>query len=159
MSSQLSAADVIEALDLQPLPQEGGRWAQTWLDSNGSGIYFLMTPDDFSAIHRLQSPELWHYYGGAPAEITLLTSGSPAEVQTHGMDLTAGQRPCVPVEPGVWMGAETTGDWTLVGTTMAPPYNDAGFELGQRQQLAADFPDAIDRLTRLTRPAPNGAPS
>ena len=156
-STELSATQVVDLLGLVPLPHEGGRWAQTWLDGHGSGIYFLMTPDDFSAMHRLASPELWHYYGGAPAEVTLLAPGSSADIRLLGMDLPAGERPCVAVEPGVWMGAETTGAWTLVGTTMAPPYNDAGFELGDRQQLLRDFPDAGQRLKRLTRPGQSGA--
>lgn len=162
-TSDMSAAQVVDLLGLVPLPHEGGRWAQTWLDGNGSGIYFLMTPDDFSAMHRLVSPELWHYYGGAPAEVTLLSqsSGLPVEsspaVRVLGMDLSAGQRPFLAVEPGVWMGAETTGAWTLVGTTMAPPYDDAGFELGDRQKLVSEFPDAVQRIERLTRPNPTGA--
>lgn len=156
-TSDLSATDVVDVLGLVPLPDEGGRWAQTWLDSNGSGIYFLMTPDEFSAMHRLASPELWHFYGGAPAELTLLAPDSSADTRRLGMDLNAGDRPCVAVEPGMWMGAETTGAWTLVGTTMAPPYEDAGFELGDRHELTAEFPDAAERIARLTRPSPHGA--
>ncbi len=68
-----------------------------------------------------------------------------------GDDLAAGERPCVTVPAGTWMGAETLGTWTLVGTTMAPPYTDEGFELGRIESLQASYPDAAEEISRLVR--------
>jgi predicted cupin superfamily sugar epimerase len=146
----LSDNEIIALLGLEPLPHEGGMWAQTWIDDQGTGIYFLMRPGDPSKLHRLSSPELWHYYMGAPARLLLLHRDGTIERRILGADLAAGQRPCVAVPPGTWMAAETTGARTLVGTTMAPPYSDAGFELGDRQRLLAEYPGAADAIVRLT---------
>ena len=68
-----------------------------------------------------------------------------------GDDLAAGQRPQVVVPAGVWQGSSTCGEWTLLGTTMTPPYTDEGFELGRRDELLADWPSAAGRIAELTR--------
>ena len=149
--------EIAELLGLEPLPHEGGRWTSTWRDEHGSAIYFLMVPGDFSAMHRLHATELWHHYAGAPAAMLLLgtgADGTAVERPTLGTDLAGDQRPFVPVPAGVWMGARTLGDWSLVGTTMAPPYTDEGFELGDRTALAAWFPTAAADLEAFTRTSP-----
>ena len=126
-------------------------WAQSFRDANSSAIYYLMTPGDFSALHRLSSPELWHHYCGAPVQMLLLKPSGLAEHPVLGPDLAAGQRPVVVVETGVWMAAETTGEWSLVGTTMAPPFDHQGFELADAGELICQYPDAITDIERLTR--------
>ena len=145
---------MIELLGLEPLPGEGGLWAQTWRDGHSTAIYFLLRPDDFSALHRLDSVELWHHYAGAPVEMLLLDPGGKVLRLRLGDDLAAGERPVVAVEAGTWMGAETAGDWSLVGTTMAPGYHEAGFEPGDRAELADAYPDAAADIARLTREVP-----
>jgi len=142
---------VIGLLGLEPLPGEGGQWAQTWRDEHSTAIYFLLRPDDFSALHRLDSVELWHHYAGAAVDMLLLEPGGSVRRPRLGADLTAGERPIVVVGAGTWMGAETAGDWSLVGTTMAPGYHEAGFELGDRTVLSAAYPEAAEDIARLTR--------
>ena len=148
----MRASDIIDLLDLEPLPDEGGYFAQTWRDPHSSAIYYLMRPGDFSAMHRVDSPELWHHYAGAAADMLLLHPGGTIATPTLGDDLAQGQRPCVAVPAGVWMGAATTGEWSLVGTTMAPPYTPEGFALGDPAELIARFPAAADAISRLVRP-------
>jgi predicted cupin superfamily sugar epimerase len=151
MSELLGADEVAALLGLVPLPDEGGRWAQTVLDGDSSAIHYLLSDGDFSAMHRLDGPEVYHHYAGAPAVLLLLfADGSAAEV-VLGDDLAAGQRPQVVVPAGVWQGSSTSGAWTLLGTTMSPPYSDAGFTLGRREDLLADWPAAAERITELTR--------
>ena len=151
MSGPLGADEVAELLGLVTLPGEGGRWAQTLLDGDSSAIHYLLTDGDFSAMHRLAGPEVYHHYAGAPAALLLLfPDGSAAEV-LMGDYLVAGQRPQVVVPAGVWQGSSTCGEWTLLGTTMAPPYADEGFELGRRDDLVADWPSAAERIAELTR--------
>ena len=110
-----------------------------------------MQPGDFAALHRLDGPELWHHYAGAPVEMLLLEPGDSARLVLLGDDLAAGERPFVAVPAGVWMGAGTTGDWSLVGTTMAPPYREEGFELGQAEELTARYPSAAAHIARYVR--------
>lgn len=150
-AAELEPATIIELLELEPLPEEGGRWKLAWIDERCGAIYYLMQPGDFSAMHRLTGPELWHFYAGSPVEMVLLDPDGSVRRPTLGPDLVAGERPLQPVATGVWMGASTTGAWTLVGTTMAPPYDPAGFELGDRDELVAAYPAAADAIVALTR--------
>lgn len=147
----MDASEVIASLGLEPLEHEGGMWAQVWIDAMSTAIYFLIRPGDFSAMHRLDGTEIWHHYAGAPAEMLLLQRDGTVARPILGDDLAAGQRPCVVVPAGDWMGAETLGEWTLAGTTMAPPYHEEGFELGDRRHLSSRYPDAVADIARLTR--------
>ncbi len=150
----MNAGDVIALLGLEPLPEEGGMWTRIWLDDHASAIYFLMQPGDFSAMHRLDAPEIWHHYLGAPAAMLLLHPDGSVDRPVLGKDLEGGQRPCVTVPAGVWMGASTLGEWSLVGATMAPAWNPDRFELGDRHLLTDRYPEAEARIAELTRSHP-----
>ena len=126
-------------------------WAQSYLDEHVSAIYFLLQPDDFSALHRLAGTELWHFYGGAAAQLLLLQADGSVAQPILGTELAAGQRPLVAVPAGTWMAAKTTGAWTLLGTTMAPPFDEAGFELGEAAKLSQQYPAVTDLIARHTR--------
>ncbi|CAN5507691.1 cupin domain-containing protein [soil metagenome] len=148
----MDADDVATLLDLQPLPDEGGRWAQTWLDERSSAIYFLLSPGDHSALHRLPHVEIYHHYAGAPAELALLHPDGSWQTTVLGCDLRAGQRPTAVVRPGTWQGSRTLGSWSLLGTTMAPPFTFQSLEVGDPVVLRAAYPSAaqvIDRLSPL----------
>ncbi|MEL6982579.1 MAG: cupin domain-containing protein [Actinomycetota bacterium] len=147
-----TAADIIERLGLQPLPMEGGQWAVSWRNEHVSAIHFLLQPGDFSALHALAATELWHHHDGAPVQMVLLGPGGSVERPVLGSDLAAGHRPMVGVEPGVWMGASTLGEWSLLSTSVTPPYEDHHFTLGGRDQLLASHPDAAADIEALTRP-------
>ena len=147
----MSGPDVAELLDLKPMPAEGGMWAQTWRDANGTAIYFLLQPDDFSALHRLEGPELWHHYAGDAVDMVLLHPDGTVERPVLGDHLERGERPFVAVPTGVWMGAATAREWSLVGTTMSPPFAAEQFELGDREDLIRSFPAAAADVVRLTR--------
>lgn len=147
----MNADRVMEILGLEPLPVEGGMWAQTWRDEHSSAIYFLLRPGDFSALHRVEGPEMWHYYAGAAAEMLLLHEDGGAERPRLGRDLEEGERPFVAVPGRVWMAAATTGDWTLAGTTMAPPFRVEEMEMGRASALAERYPSVAEHIRRLTR--------
>ena len=147
----MTGSEVAGLLGLSPMPVEGGMWAQTWKDDHGTGIYYLLQPGDFSAMHRLEGTELWHHYAGDPVRMLLLEPEGGVVHPVLGDGLAGGQRPCVVVQPGVWMGARTTGAWSLVGTTMAPPYSKEGFELGRADELVARYPAAAAHISRYVR--------
>ena len=150
----MNAEEVIELLGLEPMEIEGGMWAQTWRDERSSAIYFLMGPGDFSALHRLSGPELWHHYAGAAVEMLLLGPDGLVSRPVLGDDLACGQRPIVAVPAGVWMAAGTTGEWSLTGTTMAPAFEPDFFELGNADKLAEAYPEAAADIARFTGSEP-----
>ena len=127
-------AEIVETLGLEPHP-EGGRFAETWRASApdgeraaGTAIYFLLLADETSHWHRVDAAEIWHHYAGAP--LLLRTAQDDAIVErVLGVDLGAGQRPQLVVEPGAWQSAASTGEWTLVGCTVSPGFEFSGFEL------------------------------
>ena len=83
----MTGPEVAALLGLEPLPHEGGMWAQTWIDDLSTAIYFLMQPGDFSAMHRLDGPEIWHHYAGDPVRLVLLHDDGMVTRPTLGDDL------------------------------------------------------------------------
>lgn len=138
-------------LGLEPLPDEGGLFRRTHIDAHSSAIYYLLLAPEFSALHRLDATETYHWYAGAPLRLLLLTPGGAADERLLGPDVAAGQRPQIVVPAGTWQGSSPAGEWSLVGTTVAPPFDWAHFELGDRARLSASHPTSADRITELTR--------
>jgi predicted cupin superfamily sugar epimerase len=130
-----SAIDIIRALGLKPHP-EGGHFLETHRDMRLNGraastaIYYLLARGERSHWHRVDATEVWHYYAGSPLRLEIAQSNDGSvEHVTLGADLTAGERPQVVVPAHAWQAAESLGDWTLVGCTVAPGFEFAGFEL------------------------------
>lgn len=126
----MTADQIIVLLGLQPHP-EGGHYAETWRAAAkpgeraaGTAIYFLLKAGERSHWHRVDAAEIWHWYAGAP-----LTLEIDRESVVLGPDLTAGQRPQIIVPPHRWQAASSRGDWTLVGCTVSPAFEFAGFEM------------------------------
>ena len=142
-------------LGLRPLPDEGGLYRQTFADAHSSAIYFLLLAPDFSALHRLAATETYHWYAGSPLRLLLLhgdgEDGGRVEEPTLGPGFDAGERPQIVVPAGTWQGSSPAGAWSLVGTTMAPPFAWSGFRLGERAELLDRWPSARARITALTR--------
>ncbi len=147
----LTADEVIDLLDLAPLPREGGWFRRTHVDGHSAAILFLVTPEAFSAMHVLTVTEVWHFHAGAPASMLLLDPDGGVHEPVLGTDLRAGEQPQVVVPAGVHQGASTTGAWSLVGTTTAPPFDDGCFSLDVAAQLRAGWPSAAERIGELTR--------
>lgn len=142
---------VAALLGLEPLPDEGGLFRRTHIDPHSSAIYFLLIAPDFSAMHRLTATETYHWYAGAPLRLLLLGEDGRAAEMVLGPHLAAGQRPQFVVPAGTWQGSSSAGEWSLVGTTTAPPFDWEGFELGERAALVDRYPEAADRIAGLTR--------
>ena len=130
----LTADEIIAQLDLAPHP-EGGFYRQTWIAENagrahGTCIYFLLKAGQASHWHAVDAVEIWHHYAGAPLVLSLAPSlDGPAVDHMLGPDLAKGQVPQIIVPEGHWQMAATTGDWTLVGCTVSPGFQFAGFTL------------------------------
>lgn len=151
MSSRTEGIRIARLLRLERLPGEGGLFRRTYIDAYCSVIYFMLIAPDFSALHTLDGVETYHWYAGAPLRLLLLHPGGRVEQPILGPDLTAGARPQLIVPAGVWQGSSPLGAWTLVGTTMAPPFAWSGFRLGRRADLIASWPQATPQISALIR--------
>jgi uncharacterized protein len=137
MAELPSAGDVIARLGLQPHP-EGGHYRETFrdsrLDANGrslsTAIYFLLARAERSHWHRIDAVEIWHYYAGQALNLQIADDSGQRSVRL-GPDLAAGEVPQAVVPVKAWQAAESTGDWTLVGCTVAPGFDFAKFELAE----------------------------
>jgi hypothetical protein len=116
----MDADAVIAALDLVPHP-EGGLYRQTWADPASTAIYFLLRKGAGSAWHHVHGrAEIWHFYAGAPVELTISERSPESETARTtqlGADLEAAERPQAVVPAGFWQCARTLGEWSLVGCT------------------------------------------
>jgi uncharacterized protein len=134
-TSKLSAADVIRLLDLKPHP-EGGHFRETFRDTRGvdgsraasTAIYFLLARGERSHWHRVDAAEVWHWHAGAPLMLDIASDERRERIML-GNDLAAGQRPQGVVPAHAWQAAQSLGDWTLVGCTVAPGFEFGAFEL------------------------------
>lgn len=132
-----SAAEMIRALDLKPHP-EGGHYRETFRDPRlidgrtaSTAILFLLARGERSHWHRIDAVEIWHYYTGAPLKLALV-DGAKEEVVRLGADITGGEVPQVMVPARAWQAAESLGDWTLCGCTVAPGFSFEGLELAPK---------------------------
>ena len=133
----MTADECIRLLDLQPHP-EGGFYRETWRSPpvagerpSGTAIYYLLQPDRGSHWHRVDATEIWHYYAGAPLELSLSRDGVHTATAVLGPDLTRGARPQIVVDAEVWQSARTLGEFTLVGCTVSPGFDFSGFVMAE----------------------------
>jgi hypothetical protein len=166
----MTAEEVKQLLHLRPLPVEGGFFRETyrsrWMVSAeylpdgvrgsrsiGTAIYYMVTPEGFSGLHRLPGTEVFHFYLGDPVEmLQLLPDGSSRSI-VLGDDLLGGQQPQVVVRGQVWQGCRLApgGKWALMGTTMSPGFDYGDYEQGERETLIALYPAAAEKIKEYTR--------
>jgi hypothetical protein len=174
----VTAQQLIDLLRLERLPVEGVLFRQTYCSSDllpvsalppryhaiayasdkpaATAIYALFTddPDCFSALHKLPTDEVWHFYLGDPIELLLLYEDGRSEHIVMGRELLHGQQVQVVVPQGVWMGAHLLpgGRYALIGNTMAPGFTSEDFVGAERQPLLERYPQEASLIRRLTRP-------
>lgn len=165
------AQDIARRLGLEPHP-EGGFYRETYASelqvagrelgvvgekrALATAIYYLLTPDTFSEMHRLDADEVWHHYQGDPVEqLQLRDDGEDrGGVVLLGQDLEAGERPQLLVPRAVWQGSRVLPGrhgYALCGTTMAPAFSFDGYEAGKRADLTARFLEHRELIAALTR--------
>lgn len=163
----LKADDVITMLHLQPHPRERGYYVETYRSSESIGqaeiplryqgsrsfstaIYFLLKAGGFSEIHRLQSDEIFHFYLGSTVELLALDSNGKGRLIRLGNNINNGEVPQHVIPRGCWQGMRCTGDFALLGCTVAPGFEYTDYESAERQALINVYPDWTDWIRRLT---------
>ena len=170
------AARLIELFKMQPIPGEGCWFAQTYRSAEtikagalparyagvdhptGTAIYALETRAGFSALHRLTTDEVYHWYGGSALEMLLLYPDGHGETLILGPDVFGGERPQIVVPHGVWQGSRPVtaagpDAYTFFGTTVSPGFEYGDFQLADRPELRRSFPKFEEQITALTRAA------
>lgn len=164
-----TAQEIIDRLNLQPHPNEGGYYVETYrCDENipeqglpdrygseksfGTAIYYLLTPETFSEFHRLPTDEIFHFYLGDPVTMLQLHPDGSHDIITLGTDLLAGHKPQVVVPRGTWQGSflNEGGDFALMGATVSPGFDFSDYESGKRGPLVEKYPAQRELITRLT---------
>lgn len=133
----MTAQEIIQLLRLVPLEMEGGYFRQNYRNKTpwdghkpmSTAIYFLLTPDTYSCLHRLPNDEVYHFYLGDPVELLVLDEKGQGSVRILGSDLAAGMQVQTAVPAQAWQGSRLLpgGSWALLGTTMAPGFTDDDF--------------------------------
>jgi len=155
---------------MQVHPIEGGYFTETYKSglmipqsalpssypgerSLATAIYYLLTPDTFSALHRLRGDEIFHFYLGDPVEILELPEAGTAEITLLGQDIAGGQKLQHVVPAGVWQGSRLIvgGEYALLGTTLSPGFDYEDYETARQEELIARYPAYNDKILALTR--------
>jgi predicted cupin superfamily sugar epimerase len=169
MVCQLQAEELIERLQLLRHP-EGGWYRESYRSSEviqaealperfsgdrsiSTTIYFLLLAGAISSFHRIKSDEIWHFYSGETLILHVITPQSEyyhLKLGTNIKDVESFQ--CV-VPAGCWFGAEVSGNgYSLVGCTVAPGFDFADFEMGDRDDLISRYPDHKEIIVKMTNP-------
>ena len=165
----LTAERIIKLYNMKPLPGEGGYYVETYRSaeniertslperydsdkSQSTAIFYLLTPDTRSRIHRLKSDEIYHFYMGDPVELVLIHPSGTIKVLFLGHDIRVGQFVQAVVPAGIWQGAYLLegGQFALMGATVAPGFDFPDRELGTRKELLERYPQHNDIITSLT---------
>ena len=163
-----SAQELIARLNLQPHPKEGGYFRETYRAAHSlpaaalppeygsprsvsTAIYYLLKPGTFSALHRLRSDEIFHFYLGDPVRMLQLEPGGTGRTIVLGPRIVQGQQVQVVVPAGTWQGSilEPGGEFALLGCTVAPGFDYSDYEEGTRD-LARQYPDFAAMIQALT---------
>ncbi len=164
-----SANNIIAHLNLLPHP-EGGWYKETYraegviphdalpqaftgTRSFSTAIYFLLEQGNFSAFHRIQSDECWHFYAGGPLVVYVIDGTGDMVLVKLGSNILAGETFQYVVLAGCWFAsapAEGT-EYSLVGCTVAPGFDFTDFEMADRRSLIQAFPQHVDIIKNLTR--------
>jgi len=166
----LDVESIKKCLNLKEHPREGGFFVETYRSresfppgvlpetysgqrSFSTSIYYLLTPESFSAMHRLPGDELFHFYLGDPVEMLQLHKDGSGHLLTLGTDLLEGMRPQALVPAGTWQGSRLAGEgqFALLGATMAPGFDYDDYEAGSQPELVRLCPDFARHIKGLTR--------
>ena len=159
--------ELVASLGLVPHP-EGGYYHQTYRAAEtvraehlperfggdrpfSTAIYFLLKSGHPSHLHRLKADELWHFHEGSPLAIHLLDPEGAHRTIRLGPRLSEGETFQAAIPAGCWFGAEVAepDSYALVGCTVAPGFDFADFEMGERGALLAAYPEHREMIERL----------
>ena len=154
-------AALIARFGLSMLPSEGTLFASTWRSTgnlagggpHGTAMIGLYCNDPLSQslFHRLPVDEVWHFYAGDPLRLILLFPDGTSRDVVLGPDPLRAHHVQFIVPAGVWQAGQVVdgGRYALFGCTMAPGFTGSMYEGGERDTLAATYPDRVADISRF----------
>ncbi len=165
----LTAEEIIKILNLKPLPREGGYFRETYRSKEiipedflpsryktskcfSTAIYYFLTPEVFSLLHRLHTDEIFHFYLGDTVTMLQLHHDGTSDVITLGQEIDKNQHTQIIVPKNTWQGCflKEGGKFALMGTTMSPGFCESDFEVGVRKELVQRYTDREELILKLT---------
>jgi len=165
----MTANDLITKLDLLPHP-EGGFYKEIYRSEEiisqsalptrfggnrhvATSIYFLLEKDNFSALHKIKSDEIWHFYAGDTLEVIEIDPMGKLIITPVGSNILEKEVFQYTVKAGHWFGSRVKngGAFSLVGCTVAPGFDFADFEMGKSFDLVNEFPNHKKIIQEITR--------
>jgi len=134
---------------MEYLEGEGCWISLVWRTEHANAIYVLITPEDFSAMHRLVGDEAWTFIAGDPAQMLLLHPDGGYESITLGLDVASGHCLHQRIPGGTWQGTVTLGDWTLASCVLAPAFTS--FELATSSTDFTPWPEVSAQIVQRMR--------
>jgi len=116
-----------------------------------TSIYFLLEKDEFSAFHKINSDETWHFYDGGMIEIYSISQEGKLIIHKLGLDIENNELPQITIPAGQYFAAKSSTDFTLVGCTVAPGFDFEDFEMPSKQELKGLFPEHTQIIKELGR--------
>jgi uncharacterized protein len=160
---------IIEILDLKPLSMEGGFYKETYRSNElilkenlpsryqgsrsfSTAIYYLLTPESYSALHKLPTDEIFHFYMGDPVEMLQLYEDGTGKVITIGNNIDKGYYPQIIVPRNTWQGSKLIegGEFALLGTTMSPSFEFEDFEPFDWNEVDKKYSAYSEMIRKLT---------
>ena len=166
-----SASELIERYNMRQLPGEGGYYVETYRSdetiphdvlpgrycgdrSHSTCILFLLTKGLVSALHRVKSDEIYHFYACSPLRTLLLYPDGTSELVTVSNDLQARHCPQLVIPRGTWQGsflAEPDSEFALLGCTVSPGFEFEDFEIPDNPaELIKQYPDRAELIRKLS---------
>ncbi len=164
-----TANDWINRLKLEIHP-EGGAYSRVYtsqftlektsLPENFHGsrsacthIYYLLQKNEFSAFHKIQSDELWHFYDGDTLVIFEINKDGSLTKHLLGKNIEVGEFPFCIIKASNWFASKlkTGGSFSLVGCTVSPGFDFAEFEMAERSDLISKYPQHKELISGLTK--------
>lgn len=118
-----------------------------------TSIYFLLTSENFSAFHKVNQDESWHFYQGTEIELHMISPEGEHSKILIGRDYKNGQVPQFVVPGGYWFAAKVLqpNSFAFVGCGVAPGFDFDDFVLARREDLISHFPEHKDLIEEFTR--------
>ena len=158
---------LIDQFGLQPHP-EGGWYAESYKSKEtipnyglpkrykgdrafSTCIYFLLEKGNFSAFHKIQSDECWHFYSGDPMNVFVIRENGEIDVILVGNDITKGHVFQYVVPANCWFASRPAegSEYCFVGCTVAPGFEFTDFELADAEQLSSQYPQHKELINSL----------